>query len=99
MDELIDILTPEGKPTGRTALKSEAHKNGWFHTTVHIWFFTSDEKILLQKRAMSKKVFPGLDKSQAGERGIMRGYAYEMSGHAKVCIEHYLALTCRDAST
>ncbi|WP_339662657.1 NUDIX domain-containing protein [uncultured Polaribacter sp.] len=67
MDELIDILTPEGKFTGKTALKSEAHKHGWFHATVHIWLFTSDEKILLQKRAMSKKVFPGLwDISVAG---------------------------------
>ena len=67
MDELIDILTPEGKPTGKTALKSEAHKNGWFHATVHVWLFTSDEKILLQKRALTKKVFPGLwDISVAG---------------------------------
>ncbi len=67
MDELIDILTPEGKSTGKTALKSEAHKNGWFHATVHIWIFTSDKKILLQKRALTKKVFPGLwDISVAG---------------------------------
>jgi isopentenyldiphosphate isomerase len=67
MDELIDILTPEGKFTGKTALKSEAHKNGWFHATVHIWLFTLDEKILLQKRAATKKVFPGLwDISVAG---------------------------------
>ena len=70
MDELIDILTPEGKPTGKTALKSEAHKNGWFHATVHIWLFTVDEKILLQKRALTKKVFPGLwDISVAGHIG------------------------------
>ena len=67
MDELIDILTPEGKSTGKTALKSEAHKNGWFHATVHIWLFTADQKILLQKRALTKKVFPGLwDISVAG---------------------------------
>ena len=67
MDELIDILTPEGKPTQKTALKSEAHKNGWFHATVHIWLFTSDKKILLQKRALTKKVFPGIwDISVAG---------------------------------
>ncbi|WP_435415912.1 NUDIX hydrolase [Polaribacter aestuariivivens] len=67
MDELIDILTPEGKSTGKTALKSEAHKNGWFHATVHVWLYTKDEKILLQKRAMTKKVFPGLwDISVAG---------------------------------
>jgi isopentenyldiphosphate isomerase len=70
MDELIDILSPEGKSTGKTALKSEAHKNGWFHATVHIWFFTSDEKILLQKRALTKKVFPGIwDISVAGHIG------------------------------
>ena len=70
MDELIDILTPEGKLTGKTALKSEAHKNGWFHATVHVWLFTSNEKILLQKRALTKKVFPGLwDISVAGHIG------------------------------
>lgn len=70
MDELIDILTPKGNPTGRTALKSEAHKNGWFHATVHIWLFTKDKKILLQKRALTKKVFPGLwDISVAGHIG------------------------------
>lgn len=70
MDELIDILTPTGKPTGTKALKSEAHKNGWFHATVHIWLFTADEKILLQKRALTKKVFPGIwDISVAGHVG------------------------------
>lgn len=70
LDELIDILTPEGTPTGKTALKSEAHKNGWFHATVHVWLFTSDKKILLQKRALTKKVFPGLwDISVAGHIG------------------------------
>jgi isopentenyldiphosphate isomerase len=70
MDELIDILTQEGKKTGKTALKSEAHKNGWFHATVHIWLFTLDKKILLQKRALTKKVFPGLwDISVAGHIG------------------------------
>ncbi|WP_397446409.1 NUDIX domain-containing protein [Polaribacter sp. R77954] len=70
MDELIDILNPDGTPTGKTALKSEAHKHGWFHATVHIWLFTSNRKILLQKRALTKKVFPGLwDISVAGHIG------------------------------
>ena len=70
MDEFIDILTTEGLPTGNTALKSEAHKNGWFHATAHIWLFTTDKKILLQKRALTKKVFPGIwDISVAGHIG------------------------------
>ena len=70
MDEFIDILTAEGLPTGNTALKSEAHKKGWFHATAHIWFFTTDHQILLQKRALTKKVFPGIwDISVAGHIG------------------------------
>ena len=67
MDELIDILTSEGEASGTIALKSEAHQKGWFHATVHIWLFTADAKVLLQKRGRSKKVFPGLwDISVAG---------------------------------
>ena len=70
MDELIDILDAEGNYTGKTCLKSEAHQNGYFHATVHIWLFTVDEKILLQKRAPTKKVFPNLwDISVAGHIG------------------------------
>jgi isopentenyldiphosphate isomerase len=67
MDELIDILDSEGNFTGKSCLKSVAHQHGYFHATVHVWLFTKDEKILLQKRAPTKKVFPNLwDISVAG---------------------------------
>ncbi|WP_424000489.1 NUDIX hydrolase [Maribacter sp. IgM3_T14_3] len=70
MDELIDILDAEGNMTNTTAMKSEAHKNGWFHQTVHIWFYTSDGKILLQQRGKNKDVYPLLwDVSVAGHIG------------------------------
>ena len=70
MDEIIDILTWDGKPTGKTALKSEAHKKGLYHQTIHVWFYTNDKKILLQKRASIKKVFPNRwDVSVAGHIG------------------------------
>lgn len=70
MDELIDILDEQGNYTGETCLKSVAHKFGYFHPTVHIWLYTSDKKVLLQKRALTKKVFPGLwDISVAGHIG------------------------------
>lgn len=70
MDELIDILTADGAPTGITAMKTEAHLKGWFHPTVHIWFYTIDGKILVQKRAKNKDTFPGLwDVSVAGHIG------------------------------
>lgn len=67
MDELIDILDEQGNYTGKSCLKSEAHAKGYFHATVHIWLYTRDEKILLQKRSPNKKVFPNLwDISVAG---------------------------------
>ena len=70
MDELIDILDTEGNPTGESCMKSLAHQHGYFHATVHIWFYTKDEKVLLQKRAATKKVFPNLwDISVAGHIG------------------------------
>lgn len=70
MDELIDILDAKGKPTGQTALKSEVHKKGLFHPTVHIWFYTSDRQVLLQQRGKHKNTHPLLwDVSVAGHIG------------------------------
>ena len=70
MDELIDILTSKGIKTGKTCLKSEAHKKGLYHETIHVWFYTDTQKVLLQKRASIKKVFPNLwDVSVAGHIG------------------------------
>jgi len=41
-----------------------------YHQTIHVWFYTNDQKILLQKRASVKKVFPNhWDVSVAGHIG------------------------------
>jgi isopentenyl-diphosphate delta-isomerase len=70
MDELIDILNADGVPLGKTAMKSKAHKKGLFHATVHIWFYTEDGKLLIQKRTSNKDTHPGLwDVSVAGHIG------------------------------
>jgi isopentenyldiphosphate isomerase len=67
MDDLVEIWDKTGKPTGHTALKSEAHRRGWFHPTVHVWFYTRTGQVLLQQRARDKDTFPGLwDVSVAG---------------------------------
>ncbi|WP_299261589.1 NUDIX domain-containing protein [uncultured Aquimarina sp.] len=69
-DELIDILNRDGKPTGEVRLKSEAHRLGLYHASVHIWFYTLNGNILLQKRATDKDTFPNLwDISVAGHIG------------------------------
>ncbi|MCL6265622.1 NUDIX hydrolase [Flagellimonas myxillae] len=70
MDELVDILDEHGNPTGRTCLKSEAHRNGLLHPTIHVWFYTVNGQILFQKRAANKDTFPSLwDVSVAGHIG------------------------------
>jgi isopentenyldiphosphate isomerase len=67
MEELIDIVTKNGKPTGQSALKSEIHNKGLYHNTAHIWFYTNQGQILLAQRAASKAIYPLLwDVSVAG---------------------------------
>ncbi|WP_299124472.1 NUDIX domain-containing protein [uncultured Winogradskyella sp.] len=67
MDEYIDIVNSSGEPTGKSALKSEAHKNGWYHNTIHLWLYTTKGEILLQQRSHKKVIYPLLwDVSVAG---------------------------------
>lgn len=67
MDEYINVVTASGEPTGKIALKSEAHKKGWYHNTIHLWLYTKDGKILLQQRSHKKSIYPLLwDVSAAG---------------------------------
>lgn len=70
MDELIDIVDLKGKPTGNACLKSFAHKNGILHASIHVWFYTKNQQILIQKRKETKDVYPNLwDVSVAGHIG------------------------------
>lgn len=67
MDEYIDIVTEDGELTDKVALKSEAHKKGWWHNTIHVWLYTPNGEILLQQRSHKKTIFPLLwDVSAAG---------------------------------
>lgn len=67
LDEILDIVDKQGNPTGKTALKSEAHSKGLYHNTIHLWLFTSNGEILLQQRSQKKTIYPLLwDVSVAG---------------------------------
>jgi len=67
MDEYIELLDSNNKTTGEKCLKSVAHKNGYYHASVHIWFYTKKGEILIQKRKENKDTFPSLwDVSVAG---------------------------------
>lgn len=70
MDELVDILDAEGNFTNQTTMKSEAHRHGLFHPTVHVWFYTNNGLILMQQRGKNKETHPLLwDVSVAGHVG------------------------------
>jgi len=91
VDELIDILDSDGKPTGKTALKSEAHQKGLFHPTVHIWFYSKDGRLLIQQRAKNKDAHPLLwDVSVAGHVGA--GEEIEISAIREIQEEIGLAI-------
>ena len=64
--ELFDEMDELGSPTGRLVSRAEAHRTGAWHRSVHIWVIRG-EKVLMQRRAMSKDSFPGcIDASCTG---------------------------------
>jgi len=65
--ESVDVLTADGRQTGRTVLRSLAHREGLWHRTVHVWIQNRKAKLLLQQRSLTKETFPGFwDISAAG---------------------------------
>ncbi len=67
MIEMIDVLTPEGEPTGVRKPKPDIHRDGEWHRAIHVWIVTPDNRLLLQRRSIRKENNPGLwDVSAAG---------------------------------
>ncbi len=62
MEEMVDVLDPDtGKLTGEVISKSEAHKIGKWHASIHILIVNKDKtKTLLQKRCELKKLYPNM---------------------------------------
>ncbi len=65
--EYIDIFDENNKPIGTTKEKTQAHEDGDFHRTAHIWIINKNKELLLQKRSATKKSHPNCwDISGAG---------------------------------
>ena len=65
--EYIDIFDENNNPTGKVKEKQQAHEDGNFHRTAHVWIINDKNELLLQKRSASKKTHPNyLDISGAG---------------------------------
>lgn len=58
--EKWDILNGDGLPTGRTTARGNyIFKKGEYHLVVHIWIVSPDGRVLIQRRADTKKLMPG----------------------------------------
>jgi len=67
LEEQFDILHSDGSPAGYALPRSQVHREGQWHRSVHIWVVDEWERILLQQRAFDKDSNPGLwDISAAG---------------------------------
>ena len=65
--ELIDVLSPEGLPTGAQKSKAQIHRDGDWHRAAHVWIVAPDGRVLVQRRSLRKENNPGLwDVSAAG---------------------------------
>ena len=65
-DELLEVLTEQGEPTGQVITRNKAHRIGTWHASVHVWLFCQ-RGVILQKRALNKESFPALyDASASG---------------------------------
>jgi isopentenyl-diphosphate delta-isomerase type 1 len=65
--EYIDIFDEFNNSTGKIKEKNQAHEDGEFHRTAHIWIINDKNELLLQKRSAHKKSYPNYwDTSAAG---------------------------------
>ena len=65
--EYIDIFDYNNNPTGEIKEKIQAHEDGNFHRTAHVWIMNDKKELLLQKRSATKKSHPNFwDISGAG---------------------------------
>lgn len=65
--EYIDIYDENNNSIGIKKEKNQAHKDGNFHRTAHVWIINNKNELLLQKRSATKKTHPNCwDISGAG---------------------------------
>lgn len=91
MEEYFDIVDENGTPTGEKRLRSEAHTQGLWHRTVHVYLFRkkdNDIEFLAHLRAKTKDLHPnkwdtrfgGHLKSGESVEGAVKGELQEELG-------------------
>lgn len=65
MEEVFDVVDEEGRPTGETVLRSEAHAKGIRHRTAHIWVIRRCPK----RNGQEEEKVNGTGKAAGAEEG------------------------------
>lgn len=69
-DELFDVLTYPGYPTGEVKRRADVHRDGDWHAAIHVWVVGRRDGhgiILFQQRSLEKDTFGGkLDATVGG---------------------------------
>lgn len=75
MAELFETFDEAGKPTGLVE-RSVVHAKGLWHRAAHVWLFTSDGRLHVQRRAADKDLYPNLWDFSVGEH-LTPGESFE----------------------
>ena len=76
-DELFDVVTYDGRPTGVVKRRADVHRDGDWHRAVHVWVVGIDEQgpfLTFQRRSLLKDTNPGkFDATVGGHYGAGEG--------------------------
>jgi isopentenyldiphosphate isomerase len=90
MDELIDVLDEQGQKTGVVSKRFDAHVEGLWHRTVHVWIVSPYKDVVFQKRKDSH--YLGQDLLDASVVGHIQAGQESVESAIRECFEE-LALT------
>ena len=90
--EYIDIFDENNNSMGKVKEKMQAHEDGNFHRTAHIWIINDKRELLLQKRSATKKSHPNCwDISGAGHirtgETVIEGAIRELKEELGIAVE------------
>jgi isopentenyldiphosphate isomerase len=57
-DELLDVVNEENRVIGQEK-RGIVHSSGWWHRGVHVFLFSPDRKLLVQRRSQVQDTHPG----------------------------------------
>jgi len=85
MKDCIDIVNERDEVIGKK-FKDLVHQNGDWHRVVHVWVFNSKKGVLIHKRAICKKMFPGFWDTIIGGH-LNSGESYEEAAKRELAEE------------